>query len=209
MIVFPAATGTAIDLPDVGGPYYFGRYEQDDDPENGTETIKWRVLAVEEDRVLLFSEYALDMQDFNFNRDRKITWESSDIRTWLNGDFYNSAFTPEEKDRIIESVIGNSDRLVDNTFDRVFLLSYAEAGEYFPTDGDRQCRATAYARSRGADVFDSSARTRWWLRSGEEDPVGAEKWAAVVWAYGSREFLSEINTITNVAVRPAIRIRLQ
>ena len=205
----PAMTGTVNDRPVIGGPYYFGHYEQDSDSENGQEPIKWRVLSLEEDRALLVSEFALDMQDFNFNRDRKITWESSDIRKWLNGDFYDSAFAPEEKDRIIESVISNSDRPVDNTYDRVFLLSYAEAGEYFPADGDRQCRATAYARSRGADVFDSSARTRWWLRSGEEDPVGAEKWAAVVWAYGSREFLSDINTITNVAVRPAVWIRLK
>ncbi len=204
----PWGTGTLHDMPVIGGPYYFGNYEQDDDPENGKETIKWRVLALEENEALLISEYALDMQDFNINRAQKITWENSDLRKWLNGEFYDSAFSPEEKGKISESELRNSDRPVDDTIDRVFLLSYAEAGEYFASDEDRQCRATAYARSKGADVFDSSARTRWWIRSGEEDPVSTEKWAAVVWAYGSREFISDINTMTNVAVRPAIRIRL-
>ncbi len=193
--------------PEVGNPCYFGRYEQDNDPENGRENIKWRILAVEEDRVLLISEYALDMVDFNFQRDKKITWENSDIRKWLNEDFYNSAFSMEEKDRITESVIHNSELPSDNTYDRIFLLSYDEAEEYFETDAARQCRATAYAKSHGASVFDSSEKTRWWLRSGDENIGNTERWAAVVWAYGSMEYISDFNTITGIAVRPAMWIR--
>lgn len=194
---------------EVGMPYYFGRYEQDNEPENGSEEIKWRILASEEDRVLLISEYALDMTDFNFKRDIKISWENCDLRKWLNQDFYNSAFNQDEKDRILESLVQNSGRSSDSTYDRLFLLSYDEAGEYFKTDADRQCRATAYAQSSGADVFDLSGKTRWWLRSGNEDPDSTERWAAIVWAYGSREYISDINTITGIAVRPAMWIYMK
>lgn len=204
-----SVTAAAKSQPAIGSPYFMGKYEQDDDPENGPEDIKWRILAMDDGRALLVSEYALDMVDFNFSRDQKITWESCGLRKWLNEDFYCSAFSPEEKERIIESVIHNSERPSGDTFDRIFLLSYAEAGEYFPTDADRRCSATAYAGSRGADVFDSSGRTRWWLRSGDEDPDSTERWAAIVWAYGSREFLSDINTITGIGVRPAMWIDLE
>ena len=40
----------------------FGSYEQDNDESNGTEDIEWLVLAREDNKALLISKYALDVQ---------------------------------------------------------------------------------------------------------------------------------------------------
>ncbi|MBR6091085.1 MAG: serine/threonine protein kinase, partial [Anaerolineaceae bacterium] len=40
--------------------FTFGQYEQDNDPDNGMEAIEWQVLAVENGRALVISQYGLD-----------------------------------------------------------------------------------------------------------------------------------------------------
>ena len=49
----------------VGSSVYFGSYEQDNDTEDGAEPIEWLVLAVDNDKALLLSRYALDCQPYN------------------------------------------------------------------------------------------------------------------------------------------------
>ena len=44
----------------VGDIVTYGADEQDGDTANGEEPIEWRILAIEDDRVLLLSEYGLD-----------------------------------------------------------------------------------------------------------------------------------------------------
>ena len=46
----------------VGDTVCFGTYEQDNDTSNGTENIEWKVLAKENNKVLIISKYALDCQ---------------------------------------------------------------------------------------------------------------------------------------------------
>lgn len=115
---------------------YFGSYEQDYNKKNGAEPIIWRVLDVEDDRVLLLSEYILDKKHYH-DVDEPVTWESSSLRSWLNSTFYMSAFSAEERDRVLETTLENPDNpkySVDggvDTSDFVFVLSYEEICEYF------------------------------------------------------------------------------
>lgn len=115
---------------------YFGSYEQDYDKKNGAEPIIWRVLDVEDDRVLLLSEYVLDKKHYH-DVDEPVTWESSSLRSWLNSTFYTDAFSVLERDRILETTLENPDNpkySVDggvDTSDFVFVLSYEEVCEYF------------------------------------------------------------------------------
>ena len=44
----------------IGDKVKFGKYEQDGNESNGQEDIEWQVLSVEEDRILVISEYGLD-----------------------------------------------------------------------------------------------------------------------------------------------------
>lgn len=116
------------------------------------EPIKWRVLSMEGEQALLLSDIVLDGQRYNitsssdsfFNR---ITWETSTIRSWLNGydsenneygndysksNFMDIAFDSEEQELIAETNVSNISSLKcgtmggNDTTDKVFLLSEAE-----------------------------------------------------------------------------------
>lgn len=94
----------ALRKANVGSYVFFGEYEQDNNEDTGKEAIEWLVLAKEEDRLLLISRYALDCKPFNMEK-KDNTWAFCSLREWLNGSFYENAFTPEEKDVILETVI--------------------------------------------------------------------------------------------------------
>ena len=161
-------------LPDpakvkTGNTFSFGRYEQDNDPENGAEPIEWQVLAIKDGKALAISRYALDAKPFNDSY-INVTWKRSTVRKWLNGEFYNSAFNSSEKAVITNIKNSNlSNRFSGSrggfsTNDRIFLLSFDEANQYFSDDISRQCEATAYTKAKGAYVS-SQGNSWWWLRS--------------------------------------------
>ena len=80
----------------VGENVTFGRYEQDNNSSNGTEGIEWTVLDVQGEKALLLSKYGLNCKTY-YKSQSPVTWETSDLRAWLNGEFYNKAFTAAEK----------------------------------------------------------------------------------------------------------------
>ena len=95
----------------------FGRYKWH--PNGKPEPIEWLVLKLEDGKMLLISKYVLDYRVF----DRKLqSYENSEIRTWLNGDFFSEAFSNEEKDRILSGMPHDSALKED----KVFLLSRQE-----------------------------------------------------------------------------------
>ena len=130
----------------VGDIITYGHYEQDNNLANGTEPIEWQVLDVQGGKALLISRYSLDSQSYHTEWG-DITWEQCTLRTWLNNDFLNAAFTVEEQTAILLTDVDNSiDQCFDfttvvsrakqitggnNTQDKIFLLSYAEANNYF------------------------------------------------------------------------------
>ena len=154
----------------VGDIVYFGTYEQDNDTSNGKEDIKWRVLAKENNRILVISDKALDCQPYNSSY-RDITWENCTLRKWLNNDFVNAAFTAEERAKIpMVTVSADKNPKYDTdpgnaTKDKVFLLSIVEAEKYFASDEARMCVPTDYAVARGAYVNSDNGTCWWWLRS--------------------------------------------
>ena len=102
----------------------FGNYPQDKD---GTEKpIKWIVMKNEGNQVLLLSKYVLDTKPYNKELE-KVTWETSDIRQWLNNEFYTTAFNKAEKVKIQTSLIKNEDNSEhgtsggNDTEDKVFF----------------------------------------------------------------------------------------
>ena len=132
----------------VGDIVKFGRYPQT--AGGGIKGIEWRVLAVENGRVLAISRYGLDAKTFD---DDSNDWESSEIRKWLNNEFYDGSFNDDEKGMIASSDPG-----------KVFLLSNEEAEGYFDSNKDRKCKPTEYARANGAWVSEDGC-CDWWLRS--------------------------------------------
>lgn len=188
----------------------FGHYEQDNDLSNGTEEIEWLVLDVDEESALLLSMYGLDAKPYNKEKGA-VTWESCTLRSWLNGEFLEAAFTEDERQAILTAAVDNSKEQGyskwttdggNNTEDQVFLLSYAEAWNYFTEDISRTCKSTAYAIAQGAYVNSSNGNSWWWLRS----PGNYQSVAAYVNSSGS--WLSNRVNYGSSAVRPAFRMNL-
>ena len=110
----------------------FGQYEQDNDTSNGKEEIYWFVEDKQDDKLLLASCYILDFQPYH-GVDEQVTWETCDLRAWLNGEFLENAFSDEEMKSISITTNNNPDDIknkVDggnDTEDRVFLPSFGDA----------------------------------------------------------------------------------
>lgn len=101
---------------------------------------------------------------------------------WTDAGFFTSAFNDEEKAKIKETVVDKSvastgynpnSYACENTVDKIYLLSYAEATKKlygFTNDEDRIMKTTEYARANGA--YQSSTEGYggyWWLRSPRND----------------------------------------
>lgn len=150
------------------------------------EPIKWRVLKNSDDELLLAADSALDDKKFNDNSG-DVTWENSSIRTWLNNNFINSAFSQQEQAIINTSNVVNS---VTNskginsgsdTQDKVYLLGSSEItnNEYgFASDENYQSHSrlfhgTSYAEAKGAYLEDNGNITYYWLRTSARDHLTA------------------------------------
>lgn len=143
--------------------YYWFRYEP----------IKWKVL--DPDEGLILSVNIIDSQPFQnliyhegeeeyFGNAEKTryanNYPTSSIRKWLNEDFYNTAFSADEKTEIAVAKVDNiaydgySDPKNGAIFDKIFLMSDREMknSDYgFSSDDDRQAKNTDYAKSQGSN----------------------------------------------------------
>lgn len=163
------------------------------------EPLTWTVLDPEEGFVM--SNIAIDAQAFeNFSyydpdsydsalgpmvyngKDCKYLandWSKSSLREWLNKDFYNTAFTAEEKAQIGKTYLDNTNPFSQKydcagTFDKIFTISFYDAinSDYgFDEDGSRNDfarikPATDYAKCQGVDAADTTGTLPyWWLRT--------------------------------------------
>ena len=191
----------------VGETIEFGNYPQEED---GTEKpIKWIVMKNEGNQVLLLSKYVLDAKSYNEEWE-DVTWETSDIRQWLNNEFYTAAFNKSEKAKIQTSLIKNEDNSEhgtsggNDTEDKVFLLSEKEAETLFSNDEERIAKATEYAEKSGVYVNEEKT-VLWWLRS----PGHSSRIAAEVDHYGWVCRIGGSVYYSHDGVRPALHLNLQ
>lgn len=199
----------------VGNYVTFGSYPQTAAGDDMT-AIEWLVLAREGKKALLISRYGLDAQKYHSEK-TAITWQTCSLRTWLNSTFLNKAFTATEQSAILMTTVDNSKDQGysgystdggNNTEDKVFLLSYAEANKYLGiTDNgynkELGVEATAYAKKQGVYVDDN--RIWWWLRS-----PGEAKNEAIQAGPGGYIFSSSVYTsFSPDAIRPALWVNLE
>ena len=182
----------------VGETIEFGNYPQDKD---GTEKpIEWIVMKKEGNQVLLLSKYVLDAKPYNEELE-DVTWETSDIRQWLNNEFYTTAFNKTEKAKIQTSLIKNE---YNDTEDKVFLLSEKEAETLFSNDDERIANPTGYAEKSGVYVNEKKVAV-WWLRSPGYDGGSAAEVGYGGWVDGIGGGVSS----SDGGVRPALHLNLQ
>ncbi|MDR1509423.1 MAG: DUF6273 domain-containing protein [Synergistaceae bacterium] len=148
--------------------------------------IIWRILEVDKTddgspmAFLLADGYV--EEDRRFNLDGDNDWNSSEIKRWLNDDFYYAAFSEKEQDAIVNR-------------------TYYYGGEY---EGSGR-KATSKVFLLSMDDADRSIGEDWWLRSPGDFGLNAADVHDVGEVYGG-------NTNSSVgrsrAVRPALKINL-
>lgn len=190
-----------------------GRYEQDKNSDNGAEPLVWRVLAKEDGKALLITEQVIASRPYHHSR-TSVSWEASQIREWLIMGFAMTAFTPEEYEAVLVTELTNASnpqhKTSAGTFrtkDRVFLLSYDEAIQYFRGQTARKAKPTASAAT-GLDVNKKKpayGHVSWWLRT----PGSQRMEAMFVNATGACSKAGEYVHEEDVGVRPAIWVDVE
>jgi hypothetical protein len=187
------------------------------------EPITWRVLDMQAGKAFLMANLVLDSQDYHYSTSTRTiggvtvysnNYKESHIRSWLNDNFYNTAFSTEEKARIQTTTVDNSVASTGyssnpyacaNTSDKVFLLSYVEATSAtygLSTTTSRQLGPSDYAKAQGVITY-TNGFNYWWLRSpGNHGDI----YARIVDNDGYVNYRSV--TYTNFGVVPALWISL-
>lgn len=156
--------------------------------------ITWRILKISNGKALVVSTLLLDRHLYDPNHN---DWEKSDIRAWLNDEFYNAAFSESEKALIMETSIETKG---SKTVDSLFLLSYEEVASFFTSNDDR---IAYFFRDKGNNT---DRGTDWWLRNnGDSKLLGG-----CVWEDGSTsETTGQLKSHFELGVRPAFYIDLK
>lgn len=156
----------------VGDVVNFGRYEQDNNYNNGSEPIQWRVLDIDytSGKALLLSVYGLETMAYHWDAS-PVTWENCSLRQYLNSNFYKGVFSDTERPLIAQTRISNPSSPSygtyggNDTFDYVFLLGINDVLYYFPNEASRKASPTQLARAHGAYGTADVNCAWWWLRS--------------------------------------------
>lgn len=193
------------------------------------EPLKWRVLDASTGLVVCdsiidsqaYNNYVLKADGYYWGDSDKThyasNWEYSSLRAWLNDDFYNTAFSKTQQNRIKELTRENestdSSKYDSNpTSDKITLLSYYDVvntsyGFSFYGEEDdttRQRKGTDYAKCQGLKVSTSSSysgTSLWRLRS----IIGSDG-ATVVTASGCAcDYYYSVN-FTGSGVVPALNL---
>lgn len=189
-----------------GKPYWFK-----------CETIKWKILEYKDGTYSLLSTVILDTHRYD---DDSNVYKDSEIRNWLNGDFYNTAFYLGSSNIVVTEVdnsaattgVDPNQYATENTFDNVYLLSYKDylnADYGFATsvdfDSSRECKVTDFGCANYAQFsFYYAYNGYYWTRS----PYTYSN-TTVRWVYHNGDLNAcNYSTESCVGVRPAITIKL-
>ena len=183
--------------------------------------ITWYIVTEQDDKQLLLAKNVLDCKPMNTEM-AKLDWETCSLRSWLNSEFLEIAFSADEAAQIAEVSIkdaGNGDFFVEGmkeTTDRIFIPSMDELDTYFGAKTwtatnvgytDLVGVPTEYAIRQGAYTDRVTNGTFWWLRTGGSEMYGAYMgvWqVAIVYADGLVGSYGAYVTTPNIGVRPAL-----
>ena len=187
----------------------------------------WIVLKTGQNTTLIITVDIIEKRAYNVEY-KDVTWETSALRTYLNGEFYNR-FSDEDKKWIARARNDNLDNEFltrggniretqggNPTNDHIFLLSISEVKEYFRTkditaedtgywDTEKIKKIPSWGPSRYPRSEDLAAAYagkawRWWLRS----PGFVSNHAAYVYDDGTVNMYGYNVRNAYAGVRPAL-----
>ena len=187
------------------------------------DPLRWDIIKKENGNALLLCDLIIDAQAYYRStalrsEDTAIyanNYMRSDIRSWLNSDFYDISFTSAQKSLILTTLVSNSVASTGdstnrytclNTEDKVFLMSREEVlnSSLFENADALKKGMTAYARVQGCYYYSSYSTGDWWLRSPH---YNSGQNAYIVAYYGSCDYTT-VN-YTQIGVVPAVWIELE
>jgi hypothetical protein len=208
------------------------------------EPIKWRILSENNGEALILAEMAIDNHEY-YHQNRKDSFSHnggtgyannyalSNIRKWLNDNFYNTAFSDMQKRLIVLTKVDNSARSTNpngnatlwdsgkNTYacadtqDYVFLLSeqevtnaaYGFSSIHNDNDRARIKKNTDYIRCQGAWTDNEKSyrgNGYWLLRSSISDGGNRIRY---VYSNGDTDRVNNVYSVGGGVV-PALKIKL-
>ena len=196
------------------------------------EPIRWRILSESDGNAFILCDSIIANHYYHHTRSSTTidgqtvyanNYKYSDIRAWLNDEFYNTAFgdlqqaliQTTEVDNSVYSTGYSSNRYAcENTSDKVFLLSYREvtnsaygfASSYSTYDTARRMLTSDFSRATGAYMSTDSSyygNGRWWMRSPYYYSYGHVR--SVDYS-GYADYNSNVNR--NYGVVPALKLTL-
>lgn len=168
-----------------GDKVKFGSYENG---KEGKKPIEWLVLELSDKGIFLLAKHVIDIREYHGKMDDSTTWETCDLRKWLNSEFLNTAFDERQRVMIAHTKCHTDDNPMyeteggNDTQDQIFLLSINEVEKYLTSESDIEVELPSNIDRK----FDSivSYNLRWWLRS----PGKSSNYAAGVYSDGAIDY---------------------
>ena len=182
----------------------FGKYYNDAEGKISAP-ISWLVISKTKEEMVLLSEQIIDY--LPFSKDGNNDYLQSDIRKWLNEDFFNTAFSKEEQAQIIE---------IDNE-DKVSLLSidYYDT-KYFPTFNSLKAKYSDFAKNKTKNIYGKVTTYEygfWWLKTpNKEHSPSSEPLDPHIYVYhicNNGKLNAFMRPENKDGVRPVIKIKIR
>jgi hypothetical protein len=193
-----ASLTSSVDNIELGKNFLFGN-------------ITYTVLAVNGTQMLISSKESIAALPYNKYK-KDTTWETCDIRTYLNNDYYSS-LSSAEKNMIVETTLTNNDNPCFGTNggtvtkDRIFLLSIEDVLQYMGNFDEYK----NHPRRKFIDDDHNSKRVtlynekalNWYLRT----PGKLKSMVIVVDNWGAINLVGQDVNAGSYGIRPAMWIR--
>lgn len=172
--------------------------------------IDWRILDVMGTKALLITNGVVECKKYDPRMNLDLSWEESDLRAFLNGEYAASAFNDMERSQLLDVSLTNGRNPKfgteggADTVDKVFLLSLDEVDQYFADDFDRRSIGTDFAKRKSMNLG-PSGYSWWWLRS----PGHSKAWASYVFDDGVIFYYGDYVYNHYGGVRPCICVDLR
>lgn len=185
----------------------FGNFYQDSEGKELTP-VEWLVLDEQNGYTLLLTKPIIASMGWVNKGRNGVTWAETDLREWLNNEFFNTAFSEKAKKNmaLFRATQPQNPRYDTpagkETIDNVSILSYQELIKYMPTDLERKTKPTNYAIQQGC-YLNPDGDSAWWLRS--PGPIATVPEHLASWGnLGARtHYIDDVS----IGVRPIIWVK--